>query len=390
MTSKITDVSLNKTTLEIEKNESETLVATIDPENTTDDKTLTWTTSNKEVAEVDSNGKVTGKSEGTATITVKTSNGLTASCKVTVTKQIPSVNYQVHIQNYGWQTPKSNGQTAGTSGEAKRLEAIKINLSNTSSYSGKIEYQAHVQDLGWQDWVRNGTLSGTENQSKRIEAIKIKLTGDIAETYDIYYRVHVQDTGWMDWAKNGEAAGTAGYSYRIEAIEIRLVEKGKGAPGATETPFVQHYVKYTTHVQNHGWQETVYDGNISGTIGLSRRLEAITILLDNKPYNGNIWYRVHVENEGWQNWRSDGTSAGTSGQSKRLEAIEIKLTGEMANKYDVYYRVHRQDYGWMGWASNGSSAGSEGMSKRLEAIEIKLVKKGEKAPGETANAFHKK
>ena len=390
VTSKITDVSLNKTTLEIEKSESETLVATIDPENTTDDKTLTWTTSNKEVAEVDSNGKVTGKSEGTATITVKTSNGLTASCKVTVTKQIPSINYQAHVQDIGWQTSKKDGEMAGTTDQKKRMEAIKISLSDTSSYSGKVEYRAHVQDIGWQDWVSDGILSGTENQSKQIEAIEIKLTGDIAETYDIYYRVHVQELGWMDWAKNGASAGTAGYSYRIEAIEIRLVEKGKEAPGATDKPFVQHYVKYSTHVQDYGWMNKVYDGSISGTEGESKRLEAITINLDNAPYEGKIRYQVHVQDIGWQSWREDGASAGTTNQKKRLEAIKIKLTEEMEEKYDIYYRVHCQDYGWLGWAKNGASAGSEGESKRLEAIQIVFVEKGGKAPGSTAGAFHEK
>ncbi|WRK53097.1 Ig-like domain-containing protein [Coprobacillaceae bacterium CR2/5/TPMF4] len=355
----------------------------------TSDK-LTWTTSNKEVAEVDSNGKVTGKSEGTATITVKTSNGLTASCKVTVTKQIPSINYQAHVQDIGWQTSKKDGEMAGTTDQKKRMEAIKISLSDTSSYSGKVEYRAHVQDIGWQDWVSDGILSGTENQSKQIEAIEIKLTGDIAETYDIYYRVHVQELGWMDWAKNGASAGTAGYSYRIEAIEIRLVEKGKEAPGATDKPFVQHYVKYSTHVQDYGWMNKVYDGNISGTEGESKRLEAITINLDNAPYEGKIRYQVHVQDIGWQSWREDGASAGTTNQKKRLEAIKIKLTEEMEEKYDIYYRVHCQDYGWLGWAKNGASAGSEGESKRLEAIQIVFVEKGGKAPGSTDGAFHKK
>ncbi|MFR2769309.1 MAG: hypothetical protein ACLTAI_13970 [Thomasclavelia sp.] len=42
--------------------------------------------------------KVTGVSEGNATITVRTSNGKTASCKVTVIEQVPSVIYQTHIE----------------------------------------------------------------------------------------------------------------------------------------------------------------------------------------------------------------------------------------------------------------------------------------------------
>lgn len=74
----------------------------------------------------------------------------------------------------------------------------------------------------------------------------------------------------------------------------------------------------------------------------------------------------------------------------RLEAIQIKLTGEMANKYDIYYRVHAQNFGWMGWAKNGESAGTAGYSYRLEGIQIKLVKKGGAAPGSTANTYKEK
>lgn len=82
--------------------------------------------------------------------------------------------------------------------------------------------------------------------------------------------------------------------------------------------------------------------------------------------------------------------SGTTGQSKRLEAIQIKLTGQVANEYDVYYRVHCQNFGWLGWAKNGESSGSEGYSRRLEAIQICLVPKGQKAPGSTNNRFYKK
>ena len=41
----------------------------------------------------------------------------------------------------------------------------------------------------------------------------------------------------------------------------------------------------------------------------------------------------------------NGQLSGTSGKAKRLEAVKIRLTGEMKNKYDVYYRVHAQSYG---------------------------------------------
>lgn len=40
--------------------------------------------------------------------------------------------------------------------------------------------------------------------------------------------------GWLDWAKNGEMAGTSGCSKQVEAIQIILVGKGAGAPGSTD------------------------------------------------------------------------------------------------------------------------------------------------------------
>ena len=235
----ITSVTLNKSSTTLNKGSTETLQATINPTNTTDDKTLGWSSSNTSVAKVDANGKITAVSNGTATITVKTSNGKTATCTVTVVEQTPSVNYQTHVQDIGWQTSKKDGQTAGTVNQSKRLEAIKISLSKNSSYTGEIQYQTHIQDIGWQDWKSNGALSGTVDQSKRLEAIKIKLTGEMADKYDIYYRVHAQDYGWLGWAKNGSSAGTEGLSKRLEAIEVMLVNKGEKAPGNTSNSFIK-------------------------------------------------------------------------------------------------------------------------------------------------------
>ena len=89
------------------------------------------------------------------------------------------------------------------------------------------------------NWVSDGELAGTTGQAKRLEAIEIKLTDEMAEKYDVYYRAHVQTYGWLGWAKNGESAGTEGLAKRLEAVEIVLVEKGGSAPGSTSGAFIK-------------------------------------------------------------------------------------------------------------------------------------------------------
>ena len=80
----VTGVKLNKTELSLEKGQTETLTATIEPSTATN-KSLSWSSNKESVATVDSNGKVTAVAPGEATITVKADGGKEASCKVTVT-----------------------------------------------------------------------------------------------------------------------------------------------------------------------------------------------------------------------------------------------------------------------------------------------------------------
>lgn len=312
--------------------------------------------------------------------------GLTKASENSVVSSSPSISYQTHVQDYGWQSWKSNGEVSGTVGLSKRLEGINIKLSNIN---GSIEYKTHVQDIGWQDWKSNGQMSGTSGQSKRLEAIKVKLSGEAANQYDVYYRVHAQDYGWLDWAKNGESAGTEGYSKRLEGIQIVLVKKGENAPGSTSRPFIYKMIKYQTHVQNIGWQGEKADGEMSGTTGQSLRLEAIKIQLSSS-IDGGIVYKTHVQDYGWLNFVTNGQASGTTGQAKRLEAIQMQLTGNAMNQYDLYYRVHAQNFGWLGWAKNGESAGTAGYSYRLEGIQIVLVPKGGNAPGSTSKHYYNK
>ena len=270
----------------------------------------------------------------------------------------PSICYTTHIQDIGWQNQVKDGEMAGTEGQSKRLEAIKITLKDLKDV--KVKYQTHIQDIGWQDWKYDGTLAGTEGQSKRLEAIKIEL--EESDKYSVMYRVHIQDIGWQEWRYDGETAGTEGKSKRLEAIQIKIVEKK-----------TRISVNYSVHVQDIGWQNWKTEEKIAGTEGKSKRLEAIKIELVTNIKNIKLKYRVHIQDIGWQDWKDSEEMAGTEGQSKRLEAIQLKL--ENTQDYSIEYRVHVQDIGWQDWVKDGKTSGTEGQSKRLEAIQIRIISK---------------
>ena len=157
---------------------------------------------------------------GVSASSVNVSAQFTAPAGVTLT-------YRSLIKKKWEKKTKNQGQTSGTTGKSKKLEAIKIWIK--SDTEGGIEYRTRARKKAWGAYKTGGQVSGGKGQ--RLERIEIKLTGELAEKYDIYYRVHLNfKNGWLDWAKNGETAGNADYAYYIEAIQIVLTEKDAGTP----------------------------------------------------------------------------------------------------------------------------------------------------------------
>lgn len=86
----VTNVTLNHTVLALFPGDTTALTATVDPDTATD-KTVTWESSDPNVATVDQSGKVTAVAPGTATITA-TAGGQKATCTVTVTDRTYTVS----------------------------------------------------------------------------------------------------------------------------------------------------------------------------------------------------------------------------------------------------------------------------------------------------------
>lgn len=214
----------------------------------------------------------------TIKVIVVAANGETKTSyckKISIDKQM-HIYYQTHVQNIGWQNYKLDGDTAGTSGQSLRLEALKIKGVNLPE-GVEVKYKTHIQNIGWQDWKTNDELSGTSGQSLRLEALKIKLKG--TDEYSIMYRTHVENIGWQDWCYDGETAGTEGNSYRLEAIQIKIVPK-----------INQEKVK--VYIENPRKQISNETNNIEGWIMSSVKDVSLKLYFDEEEINLNALQRI--------------------------------------------------------------------------------------------------
>ncbi|MEM8961501.1 MAG: hypothetical protein AAGD38_08495 [Acidobacteriota bacterium] len=130
------------------------------------------------------------------------------------------VTYRAHVKSLGWLGWQFDGETAGTTGQARRMEAAQIRLLNPGDM--RICYRAHVAFDGWLGEVCDGATAGTTGLARRMEAIQINLV-HAPPGCEVEYRAHVAGDGWLDWVRNGATAGTIGESRRMEALEVKLI-----------------------------------------------------------------------------------------------------------------------------------------------------------------------
>lgn len=173
-----TNISLNQTSLSLNKGESKTLSVTINPSNATD-KSITWTTSNNKVATV-TNGKVTAVGVGTATITVKTSNGKMATCNITVkdegtisTQNIETKKGQtIEIPVFIDKNPGIVGMKMEMKYDASKLQLLSINdngLLDSPLMSSDLTKVPYILSWG------NGLQKNNNFSTGKLVTIKFKI-----------------------------------------------------------------------------------------------------------------------------------------------------------------------------------------------------------------------
>jgi len=152
----VTGVSLNKTSLELEVDGTETLTATVAPNNASN-KGVNWTSSDEDVATV-ADGVVTAVAVGTATITVTTDEGdFSASCNVTVRE---AKNYTT--LPFNWE--------GGISSDFTSLEGVTVNGLGSDYAAGNAPYRIKFDNTG--DYIQ----IKTDSQIGKV-SIDVKMIG---------------------------------------------------------------------------------------------------------------------------------------------------------------------------------------------------------------------
>ena len=194
----VSQITLNKAETSISVGNSETLTATVAPENAAN-KALTWASSDEDVATVAPDGTVTAVKAGAATITATAADGSgkSAVCKVTVTGDTTP---PAHEHRYGdWSKDGTNHWHECTDADCpERPESIKDKEAhvydddadttcNICGYVRTVTPPAHEHSYG--DWSKDGTNHWHEctdaacpNQSESIKDKAAHIYDDDADT----------------------------------------------------------------------------------------------------------------------------------------------------------------------------------------------------------------
>jgi uncharacterized protein YjdB len=176
---------------------------------------------------------------------------------------------------------------------------LMIQEFELSGEKNKIDLLKSTYDLGTGDLTKLAINSETYLE-KQNEYLNKKSLSTSSDYYG--YRAHVAGIGWLPWKPYGQIIGTTGQGRQLEAIEF----------GSIPSPI---YSFGQAHVAGIGWYNQGAS-RILGTIGQGRRMEAIML-------NVARYYRSHVAGIGWLPWVRKYQVSGTTGQGRRMEAFEV-------------------------------------------------------------------
>lgn len=183
----------------------------------------------------------------------------------------------------------------------------------------------------------------------------------------------------------------AGRMQAMAADTDGAAQTGETTEPETEAPVVRRTevpeldAIYGIHVAGSGWSHYLADDAYC-MAPVDKYVTAIRATLHNQPADmtGTISYKVNLSGSGWLDWTEDATAGGDPEGEMPLEAISVRLTGELAEYYDILYSV-LQNNAWTDWVRNGEEAGISGAGLRVDGIRMSVVKRPEDGESYAAN-----
>lgn len=192
-------VTLNKYSLSLEIGKTETLIATVNPNNATDN-TLTWSSNKTDIVTVNSTGTITAKAEGVAIITVKAGEK-SATCTVTVTNNEEDKDKGFSIIGT-IEIPKTNVKYP-ISGEPSR-KALEVAVAALYPLDAVLNSKGNVVIIGHN--YRNGTFFSNNKKLSVGDEIYITGLNNDKITYYVYkvFETDENDTSFYNRETNGK------------------------------------------------------------------------------------------------------------------------------------------------------------------------------------------
>lgn len=268
----VTEVGLNKTSTTLIEGETETLVATVMPENATD-KSVVWESGNESAATVSQEGLVTAVGEGKATITVKTNDGgFSASCEVTVNKKVIAVTgvklsaASMTLREGEKGTLTATVEPANATNKNVEWWTSDLDVVSVISTSGSSNGYVEARKAG-KATVTVKTEDGEFSASCEItvEKKEVPVTGisiepsslklPAGDTYSLIPHVQPSDATNQNikWLSTNESVVTVNAEGKVMAVaagsaEIRAMLEGKFATCPVEVDDVKMTMKKTSYM----------------------------------------------------------------------------------------------------------------------------------------------
>ena len=289
----ISSISLNYTNKTLYVGNKLVLIASINPNNATIDKTISWSSSDKNIATVDSNGNVVAKKTGTTTITAKTSNEKKATCNITVIENPVEafaialnkdsatlyVNQSLSLtavitpsnttdKTISWSSSDKNIATVDSNGNVVAKKTGTATITAKTSNGKKATFSLSVKN----NYIKNDTFPYEyEDATSKLKIEKKTYSSKITNKTTTYYLAYLKITDYSRLHtginNNGNGCNTPIYSLDVQTNSEKIVgqECGKVSVAATNNKAIfaveGDYALNGSHTGCNKIKGSIRDGN---------------------------------------------------------------------------------------------------------------------------------